>query len=217
MGVIIGYKGKIKDKALVDPFIKNVEEYARKHKWECQLFFEKEMTLKRDGPADENGEWESWNYTGPVTILRLMCHPQCDPLCFEIGEDLIFSDFVKTQFAPVDIHIAIIELLQRVQPFLSELEVEDEGEYWETRDRSVLEQYIHGSFQMINHYLAENPHMQVPERIVDMNGSSQTSLSNNEAAIKDPTRASRFQNAIYYAAIASGLVGIKILIHFLNK
>jgi hypothetical protein len=43
--------------------------------------------------------------------------------------------FVKTQFGPVEGHVALVELLAALKrEFFADLEVQDEGGYWETRD-----------------------------------------------------------------------------------
>jgi len=48
--------------------------------------------------------------------------------------------FTKTQFAPLETHIAICELLHLIQArHFPELRVNDEGEYFETGDRARLE------------------------------------------------------------------------------
>ena len=47
--------------------------------------------------------------------------------------------FVKTQFGPVEGHVALVELLAALQrEFFPNLEALDEGGYWETRDLAVL-------------------------------------------------------------------------------
>lgn len=46
--------------------------------------------------------------------------------------------FTKTQFAGVDVHIGVCELLRLCQQHGVELEVTDEGDYWETGDRQRL-------------------------------------------------------------------------------
>ena len=47
--------------------------------------------------------------------------------------------FVKTQFAPIEVHIAICELLHFVKDgYMPGLKVTDEGQYWETGDREKL-------------------------------------------------------------------------------
>ena len=47
--------------------------------------------------------------------------------------------FVKTQFGPVEGHVALVEMLTALKrEFLPNLEVHDEGDYWETRDLATL-------------------------------------------------------------------------------
>ncbi len=47
--------------------------------------------------------------------------------------------FVKTQFGTIEGHVALIEMLTLLKrEFLSDLEVTDEGEYWETRNLDTL-------------------------------------------------------------------------------
>jgi hypothetical protein len=47
--------------------------------------------------------------------------------------------FVKTQFGPLEGHVALVEVLTALRrEFLPDLEVHDEGEYWETRDFAKL-------------------------------------------------------------------------------
>jgi hypothetical protein len=47
--------------------------------------------------------------------------------------------FVKTQFGPVEGHVAIVEMLAALRrEFLSDLEVSDDGGYWETRNLAEL-------------------------------------------------------------------------------
>jgi len=52
------------------------------------------------------------------------------------------SIFTKTQFAGADIHIGVCELLRLCQQHGVELEVTDEGGYWETGDRQQLAERI---------------------------------------------------------------------------
>ncbi len=47
--------------------------------------------------------------------------------------------FVKTQFGPVEAHVALVEMLEALKhEFLPDLEVCDDGRYWETRDLAEL-------------------------------------------------------------------------------
>lgn len=82
-------------------------------------------------------------------------HPKCESvtLLFNYDGNLVnFLDLVdndhddmpwvtvKTQFAEVTIHIIIIKLLRYLKKkYIPNLEVEDEGEYWEKEDKHLLE------------------------------------------------------------------------------
>jgi hypothetical protein len=47
--------------------------------------------------------------------------------------------FVKTQFGPLEGHVALVEMLAALKrEFLPNLEVHDEGDYWETRNLATL-------------------------------------------------------------------------------
>jgi len=60
------------------------------------------------------------------------------------------SSMCKTQFGSIDSHIQIIEILDLVKrKYITDLTVNDEGAYWETRDRRILaEKRI-----LLGHYL----------------------------------------------------------------
>src|SRR6185312_4159341 len=47
--------------------------------------------------------------------------------------------FVKTQYGPIPGHVALVEMLAALRrEFLADLEVSDDGGYWETRDLAEL-------------------------------------------------------------------------------
>ncbi len=47
---------------------------------------------------------------------------------------------VKTQFAPIDVHITLVKLLQYVKKhYIPNLEVNDDGQYWETGSTKTLQ------------------------------------------------------------------------------
>jgi hypothetical protein len=61
------------------------------------------------------------------------------------GDDLelTYMNFIKTQFAPVEIHIAVIKLLKYIQQkYISNLDVYDECQYWQTGDEKILKRKI---------------------------------------------------------------------------
>jgi hypothetical protein len=66
--------------------------------------------------------------------------------------ELTYLNFIKTQFAPVENHIAVIKLLKYIQKkYISNLDVYDEGEYWQTGDEKILKERIDFLNGAINH------------------------------------------------------------------
>ena len=52
----------------------------------------------------------------------------------------MYSLFTKTQFAGIEIHIQIIEIFRHVSgKYFRYFKMIDEGQYWETGDRKILE------------------------------------------------------------------------------
>src|SRR5438034_8753824 len=66
------------------------------------------------------------------------------PACcqFEFDKDCYVQEYVTAQFAGVETHVAIIDLLRRIQSFFESLAVEDEGDYWTTSDEVTLADHI---------------------------------------------------------------------------
>jgi hypothetical protein len=68
--------------------------------------------------------------------------------------------FVKTQFGPVESHVAVVEMFGAIKrEFMPNLEISDEGGYWETRDlaelrrkRGFVQDAIVGLAEGINEY-----------------------------------------------------------------
>ncbi len=97
-----------------------------------------------------------------VKGVILMMHPACEPISFLFDRGGRLRDLmgllsvpdvmpvpetpfvsVKTQFAPVEVHITIIKLLQYFKKrYVSDMEVLDEGEFWETGDERRLREKI---------------------------------------------------------------------------
>lgn len=140
MGVTIHFSGRLKDSKSYPLFIGELQDYAETRDWPWTEISKSHTTLTRI--QDE----ELHNYTGPSFGIQISPHPDAEPLCFEFDENYFVQGFIKTQFAGVDTHIAVVDLLLYVMPFFEELVVGDEGEYWETRDGSITASH----FQKIN-------------------------------------------------------------------
>ena len=64
--------------------------------------------------------------------------------------------FIKTQFSSPDVHIRVIGLLKYLKKkYISNLEVRDEGEYWEKADFKILKEKMDFINSKINYLSSE--------------------------------------------------------------
>lgn len=141
MGVSIHYKGIIDNADKIGSFMSEIEDISKEMGWEYTLIDDKEKQLEGiiTKPHDES---ES---------MALLFDPQGK---LHSLSDLIFDDFaeefqgeafdyasLKTQYAPLDTHIAVVKLLRYVKSkYIGNLEVIDEGDYWDTMDEGILKE-----------------------------------------------------------------------------
>jgi len=165
MGITIYYKGKLKDLSNLDRLKDDLKDFAQIMDWKWD-----ELDEDFDGPDDAHLEIEEGRaqIKGhlPLKGLSLRLHSDCesfsvyfdkegnltDPVMYVFKKEGRFDSenaylSVKTQFAPPEIHIAIIQLLRFLKKrYIPNLEVIDEGGYWETSDKTELENRL----QLIN-------------------------------------------------------------------
>jgi hypothetical protein len=161
MGVTIHFEGQVKDEAAYLALLKVATAFASRHHWPVQRIDLKEVTLLR--VRDE----QDWDYSGPVKGIVIHPHEDCDPVRLEFDRDLYMQEFTKTQFAGAQIHLQVLELLSTIELFFRELKIEDEGEYWETKDLQLLESHIEWSRSAIEAQLTKNPAASVKVRTPD--------------------------------------------------
>jgi len=152
MGITIHYHGRLDDPLRIDDALAMIRAWCADHEWPCRwLEFEvkgSHITYVDDEErrVELDTRWRGWT---------IQPHPECESLllafddaarlmmCFDAadGERMVmYSLFVKTQFAPPQVHIEICELLHRLQSEFARrgLVVSDEGEYFETGDEDRL-------------------------------------------------------------------------------
>ncbi len=148
MGLTVHYRGKIRDYALVDELVTEVEDFARNQNWRYHLLTPGINTpLKPVNQEDPE----------PLpTVKGIILSPdKCEPIIFTFLDDgRICSPFMppmededglpymwtKTQYAGIDVHRSFIKLLRQLsQKYFSQIIVVDEGQYWETNDEEVLQ------------------------------------------------------------------------------
>jgi len=160
MGITIHYSGKLDDPRVLPELLLAAEHFCFQHKWKYDRIDERIIGMvERWVPSD--GEVQT--ITAPIddTLRGIIIHPHRESesvfLTFNQHSELRFYMpertpgryweqtlfFTKTQFAPLDIHISICELLHLIQDkYFQNLRVVDEGEYFETRDPARLAQNI---------------------------------------------------------------------------
>jgi hypothetical protein len=141
MGVTIAYRGRLADFARIEDFEDRLVDFALEIGGQAQI-------------------WRSWADDSPHRLVRgvilglapgqestsLLLSPEGWLIGLTDIEDAEHGRlkeppwcFTKTQFGPVEGHVALVEMLAALKrEFLPDLEVSDDGGYWETRDLAEL-------------------------------------------------------------------------------
>lgn len=162
MGITIHFKGQLKSPDTYDELLELAQTTASAKAWSVEPIASDHVTLLRVTDDEQD-----WNYEGPVKGAVLHVHPDAEPLRLEFDQDLYIQEYVKTQFAGPAAHIAIIDLLRQIEPLFLDFRVDDEGEYWETEDESVLEEHIVNCRDLIEDLRAQHPNSSVMVRKSD--------------------------------------------------
>ncbi|MGX1928147.1 hypothetical protein [Flagellimonas sp. 2504JD4-2] len=159
MGVTIHFEGKLNSEEGFHKLIETSVAFAQMNEMDYQIFEETNKRLQR--VKDE----KEWDYRGSTRGIKIQPDINSDPLWLEFDEDNFIQEFCKTQFSSLDIHIKIIEILNLVEPYFQKLLVEDEGEYWMTRNTEVLKEHFDNFFRAFEDAKSENPNLSGPFRV----------------------------------------------------
>lgn len=156
MGIVINYRGRLKSVDLIEPFCSELKKIAELMEWPYTVLdedFEK-PTAARLEVSNRGCE-----IVGHLALkgISLNVPNGCSSLGFFFDQNGFLRDliemvgqepfdnenppftFVKTQFAPVDVHIALVKILRYLGgKYFQLFDVIDEGEYWETGDEELL-------------------------------------------------------------------------------
>jgi hypothetical protein len=149
MGLSFHYTGSLKKDASANELIDEVKDIAEILNWKYQVldtdFPEVELI---DGKVDGNlyGICFAPENCEPVFLTFLSNRKLCSPINldeFHLPVEQVSDDayliFTKTQFAGPDAHMAVMNVLKHLgNKYLEELNVTDEGQYWETDDETLL-------------------------------------------------------------------------------
>jgi hypothetical protein len=147
MGLSIHYSGQLKDAALLPLLVEEVEDIAKILDWTYTIFL-------RQYP---NNKFETITSDNDYGIM--VSPPECEPVVFVFDYEghlyspwlkqyfterfYIYNISTKTQFAGAETHIKVIELMRYFdKKYFKNFAMTDEGEYWETGDRKIVEEKI---------------------------------------------------------------------------
>jgi hypothetical protein len=159
MGVTIHHKAVFNSKASLAQMIEEVKDIADTNGWPYHIW-ETKFPKK---PIAKNNHKRYGIFVSP---------PRCESVDFSFSADGTMPDwqYTKTQFAGSAMHIVVVNLLRYIsKKYYSHIEVDDEGDYWQTNDEALLQKQIDTVGQMIklmHHALEETP-KQKGEKIVD--------------------------------------------------
>jgi len=156
MGVTIHCQGKLRDAAGYDSLIQIAQQHAISKEWLTEPIANTEVKLLR---VDDNEQ--GWDYVGPTKGIAIYPHEDCEPIRLEFDRDLYIQEYAKTQFAGATIHVRVVQLLRKLEPYFNRLVVEDEGEYWNLEDEGVLVDHIRTVDRVIDEYRQKDPRTEV--------------------------------------------------------
>lgn len=165
MGLSIHYNGRLRNPTSLSEIIAEVKDVAEVNKWEYHVF-------ETRFPEDRFTE----NFYDQNLYGICISPPKCEmiPICFlsngrisgpanlslygdKDGQKEQFglcSISVKTQFAGIEIHRIVIHLFKYLQKkYLDDLEMSDEGHYWETQDEELLQKTFDEYVDMLDNFV----------------------------------------------------------------
>ncbi|MEX1238075.1 MAG: hypothetical protein WEB30_00095 [Cyclobacteriaceae bacterium] len=151
MGLSFHYSGSFRRNASLSDMIEEVKDISEINKWHYSIF-------KKEFLPDAFGRNTFSNDVYGITFSPPECEPVwlcflsngklCSPVNLQLfgrSEDNKERKFLhmlstKTQYAGIQAHIQIIDLLKYLkEKYFEDLQVSDEGKYWETGDEKILQ------------------------------------------------------------------------------
>jgi len=154
MELSIHYSGTISHYSLIDELVEEVADICKDLNWPYRIWKDEDSAdthTKRNNQSalaykldDLKGISVSPEGSETLFLTFLPNKALCSPIKL-IYNDPVTNDLMigtihtKTQYAGPDTHMAIVNLLRYLKgKYFAELEVNDEGMYWETQDKAAL-------------------------------------------------------------------------------
>lgn len=131
MGLSIHYSGTIKNINLIPSLTEEVNDVCTSLNWKYTIINNEEL----------NGIVFSPEGCEPLFLTFAQDGKLYSPVYLQYNIEPATTISVKTQYAGIDAHIAIIKLLKHLsKKYFSAFDLSDEGKYWETNDEKILQQ-----------------------------------------------------------------------------
>ena len=159
MGITIFAQGKINRIEDVPRLIDDLREIAEARKWKYHII-DDDFDIQPNAvltPRDSGARGAEIKGSLGLKGIVLNVESGAEPLSILFDRSGVLTDMFqqiswietngsnerfsacKTQFGSIDSHIQIIEILDLIKKkYMTDLTVNDEGAYWETRDRRIL-------------------------------------------------------------------------------
>ena len=159
MGVSIHYRGRVAEIQNIKAICDELAAIADRMNWPCTRLDE-DWSQAADATIEVTEQGSQITGHLPLKGVGLTPHPKCETLQFffdanghlrdplsmvNISEETLETEdawiSVKTQYAGPETHIGIIGLLKYLKKVhLPDLQVQDEGQYWETGNFETLKE-----------------------------------------------------------------------------
>jgi hypothetical protein len=141
MGLSIHYSGRIKDAALIPSLIEEVKDICSILQWNYHLYNDENVKGISFSPAK----------CEPVFLTFSGDNELYSPALLQYNISPATTISVKTQFAGVEAHKAVIKLFKYLkETYFSEFELSDEGGYWDNLDEEKLNQQFNRYNYILN-------------------------------------------------------------------
>lgn len=145
MGLCIHFKGNIKNYDLIPLLVEELEDICEAMQWEVTILNDEDVYGIVFSPERCEPLFFTFNKDGQLV----------SPIMIEYKIEPATTITTKTQFAGMDTHIALIKLLRYLsEKYFSYFHLFDEGNYWETNDKKILQRQFR-NYNMIMDSVAD--------------------------------------------------------------
>ncbi len=139
MGLSIHYSGYILQADLINPLTEVVVDICKDLGWKFHIIEDEEICGVVFSPKECEPISLTFNQDGRLLSPQNITLRDINE-GIRLDKELIYTTSTKTQYAGMDVHIAVIKLLRYLsKKYMKDFVLNDEGLYWETNDEKVLE------------------------------------------------------------------------------